>query len=61
MIKKNNSFYKKKSLLASKGFYIALSLCVIAAGVTVLEALSGSLLNVAGIRDVYIYNNNSGD
>jgi murein DD-endopeptidase MepM/ murein hydrolase activator NlpD len=35
LIKKNNSFYKKKSLFASKGFYIALSLCVVAAGVTV--------------------------
>ncbi|NCC86561.1 MAG: M23 family metallopeptidase [Clostridia bacterium] len=37
MIKKNNSYYKKKSLLASKGFYIALSLCVVAAGVTVFS------------------------
>ena len=37
MIKKNNSYYKKKSLLASKGFYIALSLCIVAAGVTVFS------------------------
>ena len=37
MIKKNNSYYKKKSLFASKGFYIALSLCVVAAGVTVFS------------------------
>ncbi len=37
MIKKNNSYYKKKSLFASKGFYIALFLCVLAAGVTVFS------------------------
>lgn len=28
-------------------------------GVTVLESLGGALLNISGIRDVYIYNNNS--
>ncbi|MEG0978713.1 MAG: M23 family metallopeptidase [Oscillospiraceae bacterium] len=44
MIKKNNSFYKKKSLLASKGFYIALSLCVIAAGVTVFSIVGSPKL-----------------
>jgi len=37
LIKKNNSYYKKKSLFAYKGFYIALSLCVVAAGVTVFS------------------------
>ena len=29
-------------------------------GVTVLESLSGALLNISGIKDVSIYNNNSG-
>lgn len=31
-----------------------------AAGVTVLESLQGALLNLAGVDDVKIYNNNSG-
>lgn len=39
MIKKNNSFYRKKSLFASKGFYIALSLCIVAVGVTVFSII----------------------
>lgn len=44
MIKKNNSYYKKKSLFASKGFYIALSLCVLAAGVTVFSIVGSPAL-----------------
>ena len=31
-----------------------------ASGYTVLESLIGALLNISGIEDVYVYNNNSG-
>lgn len=53
MIKKNNSFYKKKSLFASKGFYIALSLCVVAAGVTVFSIV-GSPEKISDKEDTSI-------
>lgn len=45
MNQKYNRNYQKKSLFASKGIYIALSLCLVAVGITVFSILSSPKIN----------------